>query len=444
MTRRGEVKLRWALVDGERVEAMRFVDVPPHERPVGHCPCCNERIEWKAGKRWREHNGPTPHVSHLPKSTCPTLTSGESAEHFNAKFDLADKLSTMQELEATWFCACACFRKGVVAQGWMSLTVEHRSQQTTRVPDVALLNGDGSILLAIEIVHTHAVDEAKAADYAAADIPWIEVSVSDVVQWQPTSTWALKAHAFGNLRVPSCHFCEQIERERPELERLERERIERERLERERIERELERLERLEREHRERLDREYRERLEREHREAQAQTRSERMRENSIRNTRYSVLTQYQTNPPPLRIAIGASVSADGSGAVAAFCKIDFDGPVRVARVTLPWVDSWEDAMKAGIAECIRHLDEKAPGAKVTFVINSIADNLNNVDRYVDESEQGRFVRKLQIDICKRGHFVQSSSTKPENPRFDATIASALKRAHDAAESARLNVRCAS
>lgn len=440
MSRRGEVKLRWALVDGERVEAMRFVDVPPKKRPVGHCPCCNERIRWQAGNRWREHNGPTPHVSHLPKSTCPTLTSGESAEHFNAKFDLADKLSTMQELKATWFCACACFRKGVVAQGWASVTVEHRSQQTTRVPDVALLNSDGSILLAVEIVHTHAVDDAKAADYAAADIPWIEVSVSDVVQWQPTSTWALKAHAYGNLRVPSCQFCEQIERERPELERLERERLERERLERERLERERERLERLEREHRERLERH---RLEREHLEAQAKAESERLREKRIRAERYLVLQEYQTNPPPLRIAIGASVSADGSGAVAAFCKIDFDGPVRVARVTLPWVDSWEDAMKAGIAECIRHLDEKAPGAKVTFVLNSIVDQLNNVDRYVDESSQGRFVRKLQIDICKRGHFVQSSSTKPENPRFDATIASALKRAHDAAESARLNSEAA-
>ena len=412
MTRRGEVKLRWALVDGERVEAMRFVDVPPKKRPVGHCPCCNERIEWKAGKRWREHNGPTPHVSHLPKSTCPTLTSGESAEHFNAKFDLADKLTGVQELKATWFCACACFRKGVVAQGWASVTVEHRSQQTTRVPDVALLNGDGSILLAIEIVHTHAVDDAKAADYAAADIPWIEVSVSDVVQWQPTSTWALKAHAFGNLRVPSCHFCEQLERER------------------------------IEREQREREQRK-RERLEREHREAQAQAESERLREKRIRAMRYRVLREYQTNPPPLRIAIGASVSADGSGAVAAFCKIDFDGPVRVARVTLPWVDSREDAMKAGIAECIRHLDEKAPGKKVTFVINSIADRLNNVGWYVSESEQGRFVRKLQIDICQRGHFVQSSSTKPRDARFDPKIASALKRAHHAAESARLNSEAA-
>lgn len=430
MTRRGEVRLRWALVNGERVEAMRFVDVPPDERPVGHCPCCNERIRWQAGKRWREHNGPTPHVAHLPESTCPTLTSGESAEHFNAKFDLADKLTGLQELKATWFCVCACFRKGVVAQGWTSVTVEHRSQQTTRVPDVALLNGDGSILLAIEIVHTHAVDDAKAADYAAADIPWIEVSVSDVVQWQPTSTWALKAHAFGNLRVPSCHFCEQIERERPELER-----IERERLERERIEREFERLERLEREHRERL--------ERERREAQAQAESERLREKRIRAMRYRVLQEYQTNPPPLRIAIGASVSADGSGAVAAFCKIDFDGPVRVARVTLPWVDSWEDAMKAGIAECIRHLDEKAPGKKVTFVLNSIVDRLNNVGWYVSESEQGRFVRKLQIDICQRGHFVQSSSTKPRDARFDPKIASALKRAHHAAESARLNSEAA-
>lgn len=426
MTRRGEVRLRWALVDGERVEAMRFVDVHPDERPVGHCPCCGERIRWQAGKKWREHNGPTPHVAHLPESTCPTLTSGESAEHFNAKFDLADKLSTMQELEAAWFCVCASFRKGVVAQGWASVTVEHRSQQTTRVPDVALLNSDGSILLAVEIVHTHAVDSAKAADYAAADIPWIEVSVSDVVQWQPTSTWALKAHAFGNLRVPSCHFCERI---LSELVEREFERVEREH------------REQLEHEHREQLERERLERLEREHREAQAQARSERMRENGIRNNRYAVLREYQTNPPSLRIAIGASVSADGSHAVAAFCKIDFAGPVRVARVTLPWVDSWTDVMKAGIAECIRHLDEQAPGKKVTFVINSnsIADSLNNVDRYVDESEQGRFVRRLQIDICKRGHFVQPSSTKPQNPQFDATIAAALKRAHDAAESTRLN-----
>lgn len=219
MSRRGEVRLRWALVDGERVEAMRFVDVPPDERPVGHCPCCNERIRWQAGNRWREHNGPTPHVAHLGGAACSTVTSSESEDHLNAKLDLADALAALSQLEAARVCQCqsSSRRVDVVAQGWTRVAMEHRSPRTTRVPDVALLNEAGAILLAIEVVHTHAVDAAKAADYVAAQIPWIEVSVEEVATWLLCPTSAIQARAHGNL---FCGACQRKERGRPDWRQL--------------------------------------------------------------------------------------------------------------------------------------------------------------------------------------------------------------------------------
>jgi hypothetical protein len=405
MTRRGDVRLRWALVNGERVEAARFVDVRPDDRPVGHCPCCGERVAWKAGAEV------SPHVSHLPDSTCSVVSSGESAAHFNAKFDLADKLSALQEFKADWYCRCSALRRTIVARRWSRVAIEHRSTQTTRVPDVALLDEAGAIVLAIEIVHTHAVDAAKAADYAAADIPWIEINVSDATAWQPTSTWAVKALAYGNLCTHICDHCERIERQRIEQERIEQER----------------------------------QRLRREHYEAQARAHSELMRQRRLRAIRYRVLQEYQTKPPSLRIAISASVSADGSDAVAAFCKVDFDGPVRVVRVSLPWVDSWTDAIKAGLAECIRHLDEKAPKKKATIMISINTDWLNNVPWYESRSEHAKviFERSLQVVICERGHYLQFASPKRESPTYNEKVASALRRAHAAAETARLNAEAA-
>lgn len=207
MTRRGEVRLRWALVDGERVEAMRFVDVHPDERPVGHCPCCGERIQWKAGAEI------TAHVAHLGGAACSTVTSSESEDHLNAKLDLADALAALPQLEAARVCQCqsSSRRVDVVAQGWTRVAMEHRSPRTTRVPDVALLDEAGAILLAIEVVHTHAVDAAKAADYAAAQIPWIEVSVEEVATWLLCPISAIQAVAFGSL---PCTACQRTVRDR--------------------------------------------------------------------------------------------------------------------------------------------------------------------------------------------------------------------------------------
>lgn len=53
---------------------------------------------------------------------------------------------------------------------------EHRLA-SGRVVDVALL-GELGIVCAVEVLHTHAVDEAKAA---AMDLPWLEVRAHDVL-----------------------------------------------------------------------------------------------------------------------------------------------------------------------------------------------------------------------------------------------------------------------
>ena len=176
---RGKAKLEWATVDGVIFHAAQFVGVDPSDRPEGRCQCCDEAIVWKAG------DVVLPHVAHRANSTCPS-TNPETAEHMNAKAKIAHALTSQNDLTI----AGACSSGHPVAMRWDVAPwayVQPEYRLNTRRPDVALLTDSRDGLAAIEVLHTHAVDKAKAADFAAAGLPWIEVHSRVALEWDEKS-----------------------------------------------------------------------------------------------------------------------------------------------------------------------------------------------------------------------------------------------------------------
>ena len=176
---RGKAKLEWATVDGVIFHAAQFVGVDPSDRPEGRCQCCDEAIVWKAG------DVVLPHVAHRANSTCPS-TNPETAEHMNAKAKIAHALTSENAL--TIASTCSVGHPGSMrwdVAPWAYVQPEYRLN--TRRPDVALLTASHDGLAAIEVLHTHAVDKAKAADFAAAGLPWIEVHSRVALWWDEES-----------------------------------------------------------------------------------------------------------------------------------------------------------------------------------------------------------------------------------------------------------------
>jgi hypothetical protein len=172
---RSKAKLEWATVDGVIFHAAQFVGVDPSNRPEGRCQCCEEAIVWKAG------DVVVPHVAHRANTTCPS-TNPETAEHMNAKAKIAHALTSENAL--TIASTCSVGHPGSMlwdVAPWAYVQPEYRLN--TRRPDVALLTASHDGLAAIEVLHTHAVDKAKAADFAAAGLPWIEVHSRVALEW---------------------------------------------------------------------------------------------------------------------------------------------------------------------------------------------------------------------------------------------------------------------
>ena len=172
---RGKAKLEWATVDGVIFHAAQFVGVDPSDRPEGRCQCCEEAIVWKAG------DVVLPHVAHRANSTC-AATNPETAEHMNAKAKIAHALTCENVLAIASKCSAGHPSEMPWAVApWAYAQPEYRLG--TRRPDVALLDASRDGLAAIEVLHTHAVDKVKAADFAAAGLPWVEVLSSVALEW---------------------------------------------------------------------------------------------------------------------------------------------------------------------------------------------------------------------------------------------------------------------
>ena len=177
-------KLEWAVgPDGRNVRAASFVGVDPRDRPRVTCPCCVEVVAIKAG------DVVVPHIAHLPGSAC-AATNPETAAHLNAKMRLVALLGRTHSMEIAGRCryghTAACVWSPTA---WARAVPEYT--HGSRRPDVALLDGAGAVLAALEVLHTHAVDRRKAADLAALGAPWIEVTSGEALEWDGVRPLAL-------------------------------------------------------------------------------------------------------------------------------------------------------------------------------------------------------------------------------------------------------------
>lgn len=147
--------------------------------PAYTCPECERAVGPRAGK---EH-GPRRHFFHLSKTVVCAL---ETDKHLLAKYVLA-------RVVLEWLAGRSA-RPEIVRIGCLScrapgpvqplpddidaVDVEKRHAASGRRPDLLLSSG-GRLRVAIEVVATHFVDEAKAA--ALGKLRWCEVLAEDVL-----------------------------------------------------------------------------------------------------------------------------------------------------------------------------------------------------------------------------------------------------------------------
>ena len=157
------------------------------------CPACSSKLVLRKGEKKR------PHYAHKATTEC----SGESALHASAKHLIASTIS--DGAVPTLHLQCkSCFEHFTVPfppDRELRPSVEHLVDGG-RVVDVALLNGE-DVALAVEIVKTSAVTEAKAADLS---MPWVELEAEAVLEnpthWRPTQH---------RLRVWRCRACRRAD-----------------------------------------------------------------------------------------------------------------------------------------------------------------------------------------------------------------------------------------
>jgi hypothetical protein len=402
-----QIALAWALVDGERVSASSMVGVDPEKRPAAVCPCCSEAVTWKAG------TVVTPHVAHRPGSSC-AVTNPETAAHWNAKYRLAERLNAGEPITFDVPCEdCGCLCRASI--NLAEVGVESRLQYLwsfrddvwdlffhapnqvraeveravgNRRVDVALVCCD-RVIAAIEIKHSHAVDEQKRRDLAEQRVPWIEVPSSDV------DATIIQCLQKGGTRLSaSCDECFRRWFRRHE-----------ERVEAEERERERQKLWQQDYERR------------------QAAARVDTSRAQWVPRPSWvgEEWEKRADNPPRLELVVSASrsvVRGEGPAAVAA-TLIAHNAATRVKVLEGNW--RWIDAVWQAIGFAMDRLEQVAPGHKATIYTKlggwrewrTAMYNPTNAD--------------VANRVLKAGHLLLHS--KPGSPPHEA----AFKRTHDRA-----------
>ena len=198
-------QLQWAMVDGAPVSVFALLDTKPDDRPKGAGPGCGRGTVWKIGE-----GKVTPHVAHEADAACGEsgVTASETAEHLNAKLHLRTLLAATRSILISTRCREGPeHRRAWDVPAWDSVEVEYAIGSVR--PDIVLTSATGE-QVAVEALHSHAVDGRKTRKLAALGIPWIEVRAEFALAW--TGRGALRVHAADAVtHPPGCRRCGEIE-----------------------------------------------------------------------------------------------------------------------------------------------------------------------------------------------------------------------------------------
>jgi hypothetical protein len=163
-----DVQLQWVLEQGELCHVSTFARLPPEKRPEVYCPQCQRPVVLKLGHQLAHH------AAHRPEDTC-VVQQAETAVHLNAKLHIAQELRQQSVLHLSQSCAgCGKTRPWRWPGLWDAVQVETRLDERIQ-PDILLL-AKGEPVGGIEVLVSHAVDEAKALRLQRRRLPWVEVA----------------------------------------------------------------------------------------------------------------------------------------------------------------------------------------------------------------------------------------------------------------------------
>lgn len=168
--------LEWVIIESQWCHISEFKNTPIHKRPKGKCPACNEYVIMKFG------NVRKPHVAHYPNSSC-IINRGESAIHFNMKYEIAKLLKTTNKIAFPIDChgpplQPECDHQNValhIIDGWNRVKVE-KTIDDFRI-DIVLMR-DAHFLVAIEVVVSNPLKEQKR-EYLESTFDYIFVFTED-------------------------------------------------------------------------------------------------------------------------------------------------------------------------------------------------------------------------------------------------------------------------
>jgi hypothetical protein len=196
--------LDYMMVDGRCVHVREYLGVQPDQRPTGTCPAkdCAAPVIFVIGTQV------TPHVRHKTGEGCSYAgaTIAETAEHINAKCHLYNLLQACNTLTLSAQCSARHSRRWRWdAPAWDRVEMEYTIGNVR--PDIVLFAGDKR--MAVEIVHSHTVSEAKRRKLAELGIPWIEVDTKFALAW--TGIGAIRIAKADLTTMPECPHCVAVE-----------------------------------------------------------------------------------------------------------------------------------------------------------------------------------------------------------------------------------------
>lgn len=132
------------------------------------CVCCDSEMILRKGEVLR------PHFAHKTLSEC----SAESAMHKAGKQLLGQFLISQRELRIIKTCRRSCCRQEEILQVddtvfvWEEKAFSYRGKRI--IPDLSIVDENGTLLVALEILHTHAQKGRPE--------PWYEFRATEVVE----------------------------------------------------------------------------------------------------------------------------------------------------------------------------------------------------------------------------------------------------------------------